>query len=924
MLIQVIKLLVIFMQKDSSIQIFYKNILKNQKIVKPFYVAISLNIHYNHSIDNMSQKNDIKRILAIAVLITFALTFFTTITPLAFAQTKTGPASDAIIFKRVPLDVVPEALKAGDIDYYIYGLRPSQAIALRTIPGIDLYYAPAGLVDIILNPAPYKGDKLNPLSIREVRFALNYIMNRDYVVNEIYKGFAAPMVTFLSSYDPDFVTIYDIIAKYEFGYNLELADKLVTAAMTKAGATKVGGKWTYKGQPISFNFIIRIEDERREIGDSFASDLEKLGFTVNRLYMPFAQAIDVIYGTDPIDHEWDLYTEGWGKSAPDKYDYGTINQFGAPWLGWMPGWAEPTFWNYENGTIDDLGQKIYNGQFKSKAERDQLYKKATEMIIQESIRIWAATRLDIQPAKSYVSGLTNDLGTGLRSPLTTREAYISGKPTVTVGHLWVHTSTSVWNPFGGHSDVYSVDIWRNVYDPFVWNHPFSGLPMPFRTSYNVKTAGPDGQLDVPSDAFLWDTQSQSWKLVGSGVKATSLVTFDLSKYIGGKWHDGTTITWADVIWGIYSWFDLVYNPSKASLEGTLASQYEDVFALFKGFRIVGNNLEVYIDYWHFDPNYIATFAAPPQIHYPWVVGAGMDDVVLNKKTAAYSQAASRARNVPWLSMVLKDHASMVASSLSSFKASGFFPSNVFTIAGKSYATSSEATARIDSALNWFNTYGHLVISDGPFYLYKYDPAAQYAEIRAFRDATYPFSPGKWYFGKPETPQIKSVSVPTVLQGQAAKVEVEVQGPTPLGVIYLIKDTRTGAIMGSGSGTAVSPTKFSIELSSDFTGKLSVGVYELTIAGFSEQVAFVTSEKRYFDVMKPVPTITVTTPTVSPTGTITTSTITASPTVTTTVAPTLTFTTEMPSGLGTAYIGIGVGLVIGVIVLAVVLMRRKKA
>ncbi|MGB9726942.1 MAG: ABC transporter substrate-binding protein [Nitrososphaeria archaeon] len=860
----------------------------------------------------MSQQYWIKRISAIAILTIFALTFLTTI-PISFAQAKTGPASDTIIFKRVPLDVVPEALKAGDIDYYIYGLRPSQAIALRGVPGVDLYYAPAGLVDIVLNPAPYTDGRLNPLSLKEVRFALNYIMNRDYVVNEIYKGFAAPMVTFLSSYDPDYVTVFDVIAKYEFSYNLELADKMISDALTKAGATKVGGKWTYKGQPLSVNFIIRIEDERREIGDTFASDLEKLGFTVNRMYMPFAQAIDIIYGTDPKDHEWDLYTEGWGKSAPDKYDYSTINQFGAPWLGWMPGWAEPSFWNYENSTIDDLGQKIYNGQFKSKDERNQLYRKATEMIIQESIRIWAATRLDIQPARTYVSGLTNDLGTGLRSPLTTREAYISGKSTVTIGHLWVHTATSVWNPFGGHTDVYSVDIWRNVYDPLVWNHPFSGLPMPFRTEYTVKTAGPDGKLDVPSDAFIWDTQSKSWKLVGSGVKATSAVTFDFSKYIGGKWHDGTTITWADVLWGIYSWFDLVYNPDKASLEGTLASQYKDVFALFKGFRIVGNNLEVYIDYWHFDPNYIASFAAPPQIHYPWIVGAAMDDVVLNKKTAAYSQAASRARNVKWLSMVLIDHASMVAESLSFFKTSGFFPSNVFTVAGKSYASKDEAAARIDSALKWFNMYGHLVISDGPFYLYKYDPAAQYAEIRAFRDPTYPFGPGKWYFGKPETPEFKSVSVPTVLQGQAAKVDVELAGPTPLGVKYLIRDTRTGAILKSGSGTAVSPTKFTIELPADFTSSLNVGVYEITVAGYSDVVAFVSAEKRYFDVMKPVPTLTITTPTLTSPGT-----------VTTTVAPTLTFTTEMPSAVGSAYIGIGVGLVIGVVVLAVVLMRRKKA
>ncbi|MEM4523309.1 MAG: ABC transporter substrate-binding protein, partial [Nitrososphaeria archaeon] len=488
----------------------------------------------------MSQKSNIKKILAITVLVTFALTFFTTVIPSVFAQTKTGPASDAIVFKRVPREIAHEVLKAGDIDYYLFDLAPSQALALKTVPGITLYYAPTAMVDIVLNPAPYKPEenKLNPLSFKEVRFALNYLMNRDYVVNEIYKGFAAPMVTFLSSYDPDYAVIYDIIAKYELGYNFDVADRIINDVLSKAGASKVGGKWMYKGQPIELNFVIRIEDERRQIGDTFASDLEKLGFKVNRLYRPKGQALSMVYLTDPIEHQWDLYTEGWGKSGVDKYDYSTIAQMGAAWVGFMPGWGEPSYWNYENSTIDALTTKIYNGEFKSKEERNQLYRLATEMIIQESIRIWAATSLTLFGAKSDVKGITNDLGSGLRSPFTTREVYITGKSTLNVGHLWVWEETSVWNPIGGHNDVYSVDIWRAVYDPWVWNHPFSGIPLSFRTGYNVKTAGPEGQLDVPSDAFIWDANSQSWKFVGSGVKAKSVVTLDLSKYIWSKWHEG--------------------------------------------------------------------------------------------------------------------------------------------------------------------------------------------------------------------------------------------------------------------------------------------------------------------------------------------------------------------------------------------------
>ncbi|MCS6784164.1 MAG: hypothetical protein NZ581_03075, partial [Candidatus Caldarchaeum sp.] len=69
--------------------------------------------------------------------------------------------------------------------------------------------------------------------------------------------------------------------------------------MKKLGAEKVAGKWVYRGKPVTLKFIIRIEDERRQMGDSFAVELEKLGFTVERIYLPFGPAIQIIYGTDP-------------------------------------------------------------------------------------------------------------------------------------------------------------------------------------------------------------------------------------------------------------------------------------------------------------------------------------------------------------------------------------------------------------------------------------------------------------------------------------------------------------------------------------------------------------------------------------------------------------------------------------------------
>lgn len=791
------------------------------------------------------------RSFSIFVFLLILLTFPLSLT--VKASPEPGPATDTIIFRSVPVDLASSALTTGQIDYYIYALKPSQAVALQGLEGVELYMAPAGLVDIGLNPAPAPAGQLNPLSIREVRFALNYLMDRDYVVNQIYKGFAAPMVAFLSSYDPDYVTIYDIIAKYEFKYDLAKADEIITRALTRAGAKKIDGKWTYGGEPLVLKFIIRTEDERRDIGDAFASALEKIGFTVNRQYMTFGQAIPIVYGTDPKDLEWMLYTEGFGKTAVEKYDSATINQFGAPWYTWMPGYQEAGYWQYENSTIDELGKRILKGDFSSKAERDSLYKQCSELIINEAVRIWAATRLDINPARSEVKGITNDLGTGLRSPYNPREAYITGKTTLTVGHLWIWNEGTVWNPIAGHDDVYSNDMWIAIHDPFVWRHPFSGRPIPFRWDYEIHTAGPEGKLSVPAEAFIWDNNTDSWKTVGPNAKAVSKVTFDLSKYIGSKWHHGQIISWADVLYSIYQHFELAFDAEKSGMESSTAAMLKETLTKFVGFEIEGDKLIVYLDFWHFSDDYIADYAdiiggTPPMGNYPWEVLAAMDKVVFEDKKAAYSESAANSFGVPWLSLVLDGHAKLVSDAVTALKTENFLPSNVFTVGGVSYFTSAETQARYDAAVAWYNEKKHMVISDGPFYLNRFDATAQYAELKAWRDSTYPFEAGDWFFGLPTSPEIVNIGIPTIVPGGAASFVIDVSGVPPLGVKYLIKDPITAEILAIGDASGITSSRFVISLSSDFTKDLLPGLYEITLAGYSEEVAFVSTEKVFFNVL----------------------------------------------------------------------------
>ena len=54
--------------------------------------------------------------------------------------------------------------------------------------------------------------------------------------------------------------------------------------------------------------------------------------------------------------------------------------------------------------------------------------------------------------------------------------------------MW--TARTTWNPVGGFGDLYGSDIWRNMYDPPITRHPFTGLPIPYRANYDITTSGP--------------------------------------------------------------------------------------------------------------------------------------------------------------------------------------------------------------------------------------------------------------------------------------------------------------------------------------------------------------------------------------------------------------------------------------------------
>ena len=812
-----------------------------------------------------------------------------------------------VIWFAVPEQNVPYELPS-KIDVYLFGLRPSLAATLASNPAVKLYSAPSGIVDLLLNPAPviilsYKGKltkdqaasmlhvppidieyisydskkgvttielcakpasipssfkvvrqasiNINPLCFREIRFAFNYIVDRNLIVRTVYKGYAIPMYAPYSVADPTYQIFADIVAQYMFTYDPQYANKIITKVLTEVGAKKINGMWYYQGKPITLKFIIRTEDERREIGLMVAAVLKQLGFNVQELLLTFGPAITKVYSSDPMDFEWSIYTEGWGKGPLDRWDPWTLAWFAAPWLGDMPGWLQSGWWQYKNATLDKLTMAACLGKTKSKAQWIAYMREAMKLALDQSVRIWIVTTETIYPANAKLAGVTLDLGMGLRDVvLNLRNWYVPGRDYLRIGHLHVWTARTIWNIYGGFFDVYSVDPEYATIDPWMWSNPFNGEPMPFRVSYHVVTAGPTGKLKVPPNAVVW-VPSKGWVPVSQlppderkkHEYATSAVYFYLDKLIGTHYHDGETITWADILGDWALWFDIAYNKTKAAMEPSIASSVQPILEPIVAILPVpkNNTLIVYINYWFFDPNYIASNAVVSSTVNPFPLAFVQQFLCFDLKKYALSSARARAKALPQLNLVLHKDALDVMKALEMMKNLYKWASKFTNVPGIYTMPKSLWEEKIEKEIAWIKKYGIAWISDGPFMLTYFSKDEQKLILQRFDDPKYPLRNTDFYFGIPTLTKITGVTVPTISPGGSAVITVDVTGEFPITIIYMILEPTTHKLLIKGNVTTTSPTVL-IRLTPEETAKLApFSSYDLILIAFSSKVAMATEK-----------------------------------------------------------------------------------
>jgi len=715
-----------------------------------------------------------------------------------------------------------EEVRNGNLDIYFFRVSSDRIESDKAREGIQVFESTGGSYSMLVNPSI--SDKFNPFSITELRFALNYLIDRNLIVNELIGGYGNAMISNYGIFSADYLSIIEELESFHFKYNPALADEIISRELEGAGAEKIDGLWHYNGKQIEITFFIRSDDPvRKSIGEILSSELEKIGFKVNKDFGDLNKAFVVVYGSNPADQKWHLYTEGWGSSGFSKYDSVGLAQMYSPWFSNMPGNNNPTYWNYENDYIDSITKKIYVSGFKSSDERSSLIKQATKEGVSESVRIFLASKTDQYVANDNVDGVINALGAGVPTRFTAINAK-SDDNSLVVGVKQIYQGA--WNPVSGFSDTYSNQIWLNIYDPGVFSHPFTGKTIPIRTDWHVENFGSDKKITVPDDAISWDIDTQRWKNVGVGREATSKITFDL---ILGNWHHEQKMDMNDILYSMYflqEWgselhegdntYDSEYSPQAAQNAKTLVGikQIDD------------DTIEVYVDYWHFDEAEIAAWATPWS-SMPWEIVAASEDAVLDGKVS-FSRSGGVSKSVSWLSLLVPNDANIIKEHLTEFKESKYIPPSL----QDSEYDWQYFEGRYDAAIRWIDENKHAIISNGPFYLNNYSPESRTITINSFDSTGYPFDAGKWEkFEQIKFPKITNVEIPNVVDLKKP-LSILVKTTDSSTIHYFISNPK-GETVASGI-KPVDNNLSEIILAAEETSHLVVGANTLKIFSSSDE------------------------------------------------------------------------------------------
>jgi peptide/nickel transport system substrate-binding protein len=778
--------------------------------------------------------------------------------PTAVPVTRKGGWLDEIVFSVVASESAVTQLKAGAIDLYAGGLASADLPSIKDA-GLD-YGSSNGLYyNILYNPAVFTNEtSLNPFSNRKIREATNWLYDRNYINQEVYAGGGLQKFFAIQTNGPDYADLADVARRLEskYAYDLEKAKEVIKTEMEGMGATLgADGKWIYKDKPVTLIFLIRPDSDgtRKPIGDYVATQLEAVGFTVDRQYKKSSEAGPIWLGSDPVGGQWHLYTAAWSSTQISRDDGGLFQQMYLPTsiqgdMVFQANAADPEF--------QKVGDDLFSSTYTNLDQRREMMVKAMELSLQDSLQVWLIDGKNYAPHSTNVQA-TSDLAAGFEGaqiwPYTVRFADKEGGQ-----FKWAEPDlfAQAWNPVAGSNWAFDNAAIRATRSGGIMLDPFTGLAWPLRLE-KAEVVAQEGlpigktldwadlkfekEIKVPADALVdWDAKAQKFITAGekfpegTTAKTKSVVIYpaNLSEIV--KWHDGSPLTAGDFMFYAIMLFDQA-KPESAIYDEAAVPTFESFISSFKGFRITSTSpltVEYYSDLYALDAELNVTTFWPTTStgEISWHSHA-IANLAEAAGELAYSADKAEAAEIEETSFIGGPSLEILKKYLDQAAGEAYIP---YAPTLSQYITADEAKARYANLDKFYADHSHFWIGTGPYFLDKVFLTEKSLTLKNNPD--FPDLADRWsQFGEPMLAEVEIDGAGQVKIGGEATFDVAVTfngDPYPQAEIkqvkYLLYNAK-GEVVSVGQATAVADGQYQVTLPADVTSKLEAGANKIEVA-----------------------------------------------------------------------------------------------
>jgi len=695
------------------------------------------------------------------------------------------PAHTGAWVDEVVITVEPDPWQAvsrlgtGDIDVYTYQsgyVDPAPFAGIADDPEIDYTLAYGSYRELRFNTymdpdtkEPLFSDgRLNPFAVPEIREAMNWLVDREHIVDTYLYGMGAPRWTVLGTQFPDHALYYDdIIAGIEgtYGYNFTAAKAVFDVQMPLLGAVwdEGEGLWYHNGTPVEIICLIRDAlPPFPGAGHYVADQVEALGFQVTRLVKSALEARLIWIEGDPADGLFHIYTGGWSSQSVPRDQGAIFNQMYTHRVmtGWRL-WAILEEQLEEFPELDQAAMMLWNYNFSTMQEREALFETALTEAMRFSNCIWLCDYGMVNAYRHDVA-VASDLAGGILGSWTwphTVHFHDGGEPVVggSVDVALVDILVGAWNPVAGSSWAYDMFVTRRALgDGGTMLDPRDGLhhahrvesanvtvwdPLPVRATLPwVTLEEVEERIPVPDGAWAdWDAANQVFitaaerKANNPGWEQTasvrSVVVYPDDIY-DVPLHDGSTLSLGDFVMGMIMTFDRG-KPESPVFDASEQSRVSAFLSSFKGVEIIHDGLgeepltiATYSDTWAMDAelNVMTWF---PQYGNTWSPQYGSSGITgfwhmitvgwLAEASGqlAFSQWKANELAIPWMDYTYGPSLAVLEAHMDWAANMSFIP---YEATLGDYIDADEIAERWANLQAWYGQRGHFWVGNGPFYL----------------------------------------------------------------------------------------------------------------------------------------------------------------------------------------------------------------